>query len=310
MTKNPIISASQCNAILHKGTHGFLIQLFQLTEEVSRNTNLHILRAKVQWLLKEYQDIFVAPSGLPPARGCDHKIIPKEGTSPPNTRPYRLPPKQKYIVEKLIKEILAQQEIRHSSSPYCSPAIVVAKKDKSWRLCNDFRQLNAITIKNKYPIHVIEDLLDELNGATIFSKLDLRSGYHQIRMSETDICKIAFWTHTGHYEYLVMPFGLTNAPATFQELMNTVFAQFLRKIVLVFFDDTLVYRKNEEEHVQHLQSVLQALRQHQLKAKMSKCVLCTPQVEYLGHIISSSRVATGPTKIEDILKWKSPTTIT
>jgi hypothetical protein len=162
--------------------------LFQLTEEVSRNTDLHLLPAKVQWLLKEYQDIFVAPSSLPPARGCDHKIILKEGTSPPNTRPYRLPHKQKDIVEKFIKEILAQQEIRHISSSYCSPAIVVAKKDKIWRLRNDFQQLNTITIKNKYPIPVIEDLLDELNGATVFSKLDLRFGYHQIRMSETDIC--------------------------------------------------------------------------------------------------------------------------
>jgi hypothetical protein len=267
------------------------------------------LNVEVLDILHQYNDVFQEPTALPPERTCDHTIPLQNGSQPPNVRPYRMPHKQKNLVEELVNKMLKTSEIRPSNSPYSSPAILVRKKDKSWRLCVDYRQLNSITIKNRYPIPVIEDLLDELQGATIFSKLDLRSGYHQIRMSPQHIAKTAFSTHMGHYEYLVMPFGLTNAPATFQQLMNNIFAQHLRKFVLVFFDDILIYSKNLQQHRAHLNSVLQILRLHQLKAKLSKCTFAVPSVEYLGHVLSGNGVATDPSKIQEIISWQAPETV-
>lgn len=269
-----------------------------------------VVHPEIQQVLEEFQDVFETPTRLPPEREFDHAIPLKQGSEPPNLRPYRVPHQQKEEMEQQIKKLLEASIIRPSDSPYAAPALLVKKKDGTWRLCTDFRKLNDQTTKNKFPIPIIEDLLDELHGASFFTKLDLRSGYYQIRMRNEDIHKTAFTTYLGHFEYLVMPFGLTNAPATFQALMNFIFKRHIRKFILVFFDDILVYSKTLKEHIQHLRETLQILREQQLYAKMSKCVFAAPQVEYLGHIISSEGVATDPNKILTVKTWPLPKTIT
>ncbi|XP_060178356.1 uncharacterized protein LOC132608338 [Lycium barbarum] len=264
----------------------------------------------VTGLLEEYKCIFGEPQKLPPSRGVfDHHIPLLEGVNPVNSRPYRYSPIQKDIIEKMVREMMEQGIIQHSSSPYASPVVLVGKKDGSWRLCVDYRALNMGTIKDKFPIPIIEELLDELGGSQIYSKIDLRAGYHQIRMAPADIAKTAFKTHSGHFEYLVMPFGLTNAPSSFQSLMNHIFQDHLRKFVLVFFDDILIYSKTLEDHLVHLKITFELLVKNQLLAKRSKCVFAAERVEYLGHYISAEGVATDPKKIEVVQDWPVPETL-
>ncbi|XP_019257630.1 PREDICTED: uncharacterized protein LOC109235836 [Nicotiana attenuata] len=216
---------------------------------------------RISGVLEEFPDVFEEPKTLPAQRSHDHSIPLKSDATAP------------------------------SHSPFSSPVLLVKKKDGSWRFCIDYRELNKMTIKDKFPIPLVDDLMDELKGSCIYSKIDLKAAYHQIRMERSDIYKTAFRTHLRHYEFKVMPFGLTNAPATFQSLMNHVFRPFLRKFVLVFFDDILVYSPTVDIHVDHLRQVLQVLQKEKLYAKLYKCAFGQDKVEYLGYIISGQGVA-------------------
>ena len=213
-------------------------------------------------------------------------------------------------LKKQLADLLSKGLIRPSASPWGSPIIFVDKRDGTTRLCVDYRKLNDVTIKNKYPLPKIEDLFDQLNGARVFSKIDLRSGYHQLKIRESDIPKTAFTTRYGLFEYTVMSFGLTNAPAYFMNLMNKIFMEYLDKFVVVFIDDILVYSKTEEEHAVHLRLVLETLREHQLYAKLSKCEFWLKEVAFLGHVISAGGISVDPEKIKAILDWKTPTSVT
>ena len=247
--------------------------------------------------------------GLPPSRDIDFTIDLIPGARPMSMAPYimalaelaELKKQIEELLEKQIEELLEKQFIRPSASPWGAPILLVKKKDGSSRLCVDYRQLNKLTIRNKYPLPRIDDLLDQLKGAGLFSKIDLRLGYHQILVRPEDVQKTAFRSRYGHYEYVVMPFGVTNAPAVFMDYMNRIFRPWLDKFVGVFIDDILIYSRTREEHADHLRVVLKILRDHQLYGKLSKCEFWLEEVQFLGHVISAKGIAVDPAKIEIVL---------
>ncbi|XP_022683511.1 uncharacterized protein LOC111257725 [Setaria italica] len=260
-------------------------------------------------LLEEFADLFSMPSGLPPPRAFDHRIHLLPGTSPVAVRPYRYPQLLKDEIEAQCQAMLEQGIIRPSTSAFSSPVLLVRKGDGTWRFCVDYRALNLKTVRDKFPIPVVEELLNELKGAIFFTKLDLRSGYHQVRMHPDDVAKTEFRTHHGHFEFLVMPFGLTNAPSTFQALMNEVLCPFLRRCILVFFDDILIYSSSWTEHLQHVRAVFSVLREHDLVLKRSKCLFGERRVHYLGHVIVDDAVAMDTEKIAAVQSWPCPRSV-
>ncbi|XP_061343684.1 uncharacterized protein LOC133289704 [Gastrolobium bilobum] len=276
-------------------------------------SDLHLLKDKIPalvWkILFSWQLVFDIPKSLPPFRDRAHAIQLLDDSHLVKVKPYRYPYHHKAEIEKQVGELLSVGWIQQSHSAFSSPVLLVKKHDNTWRMCVDYRALNSMTVKDAFPIPTIDELLDELYHARIFSKLDLRSGYHQIRMQPEDIHKTAFRTHEGHYEFKVMPFGLTNAPATFQAAMNRIFRPYMRKFIVVFFDDMLIYSPSLEEHVTHLETALKCLLHNSFYVKLSKCAFGVEELSYLGHVVTACGVKADPKKIEAMLDWPIPQSI-
>jgi hypothetical protein len=255
----------------------------------------------------EFPNVFTDDlSGMPLGRAIEFKIELQPSTAPIIKAPYKMSWEELAELMIQLKDLLGRGFIRPSSSPWGCPALFVSMKDKGLHLCVDYRPLNVVTIKNKYPLPLINILFDQLAGAQVFSKIDLHSGYHRIKIHDEDILNTAFSMRYGLYEYLVMSFGLTNAPAHFMYLMNSVFMPELDKFVFVFIDDILLYSKSTEEHEDHSWVVLQRPWDHQLYSKFSKCEFWINEVPFLGDVISSEGITLDPSKVRDVLDWEPP----
>ena len=288
--------------MLRKGFQGYLEFVVDMRQEGTRLEDIPIV--------KEFPHVFQDDiSGLPPDRAIEFVIELIPGTESISIPPYRMAPAELKQLKAQLEELLSKGFIRPSTSPWGALVLFVKKKDGSLRLCIDYRQLNRATIRNQYPLPHTDELFDQLHGSRVYYEIDLRSGYHQLRVRENDVSKTAFRTRYAHYEFLVMPFRLTNAPAAFMDLMNRVFSTYLDKFVIIFIDDILVYSGNPEEHAKHLQTEFQILRERQLYAKFSKCQFLLDKVAFLGHVISAEGISVDPQKIEAIVNWKPPTNV-
>jgi hypothetical protein len=262
-------------------------------------------------VVRDFPDVFPEElPGMPPDREVEFVIDLLPGTAPISKQPYKMSVEELKELKKQLTKLQEAGYIRTSSSPWGAPVLFVQTKDGSQRMCVDYRSLNDVTMKNKYLLPRIKDLFDQMRGARVFSKIDLRSGYHQMKIRPSDIPKTVFSTRYGLYEFIVMSFGLTNAPAYFMNLMNKVFMEYLERFVVVFIDDILIYSKSDSDHEEHLRLVLQKLRDNQLYTKYSKCEFCIDKVPFLGHIISNGGISVDPAKVKEIVAWSIPNTVT
>ncbi|KAJ0576646.1 putative nucleotidyltransferase, Ribonuclease H [Helianthus annuus] len=294
-----LMSCTQANRYLRKQYFAFLAHV---VEEKGKGKSISDVP-----VVCDFPDVFPEDlPGPPPSRSVDFRIDLIPGATPVARAPYRLAPSEMQELSSQLQELLDKGFIRPSTSPWGAPVLFVKKKDGSFRMCIDYRELNKLTVKNRYPLPRIDDLFDQLQGATYFSKIDLRSGYHQLRVLEEDIPKTAFRTRYGHYEFVVMPFGLTNTPAVFMDLMNRVCKPYLDRFVIVFIDDILIYSKTQVDHERHLCLILELLRGERLYAKFSKCEFWINEVQFLGHVISEKGIHVDPAKIEAVKNWIAP----
>ncbi|GKA45931.1 putative reverse transcriptase domain-containing protein [Tanacetum coccineum] len=289
-----IISCTKAQEYLSKGCDVFLAHItMKEAKDKSEEKRLEDVP-----IVRDFPKVFPKDlPGIPPARQVEFQIDLVPGAAPVARAPYRLTPSEMKELTEQLQELSDKGFIRPSSSPWGAPVLFAKKKDGSFRMCTDYHELNKLTVKNRYPLPRIDDLFDQLQGSSVYSKIDLQSGYHQLRFREEDIPKTAFRTCYGHYEFQVMPFGLTNAPAVFMDLMNRVCKPYLDKFMIVFIDDILIYSKNKEEHEEHLKLILELLKKEELYAKFSKCEFWIPKVQFLGHVIDSKGIHMDPAKI-------------
>ncbi|GJS38853.1 putative reverse transcriptase domain-containing protein [Tanacetum coccineum] len=305
-SKLSIISCTKTQKYIKRGCPIFLAQV---TKKEIEN-ELEEKRLEDVPTVREFPEVFSEDlPGLPPMRQFEFQIDLVPGTAPVARAPYRLAPSELQELSTQLQELSDKGFIRPSSLPWGAPVLFVKKKVGSFRMCIDYRELNKLTVKNRYPLSRIDDLFDQLQGSSVYSKIDLRSGYHKLRVREEEIPKIAFRIRYGHYEFQVMPFGLTNAPMVFMDLMNQVCKPYLDKFMIVFIDDILIYSKSEEEHAKHLKLILELLKE-ELYAKFSKCEFWLSKVQFLGHVIDCEGIPVDPAKIESIKDWASPKTLT
>ena len=300
---NSIMTAMKASKMIQNSYQGYLAYAIKVRDSGSRLEDILVVR--------EFPDVFPEDlPGIPPDIEIDFQIELAPGIEPISKAPYKMAPLELKELKVQMEELVSKVFVRPSTSPWGAPILFVKKNDGSLRLCIDYREFNKVTIRNQYPLPRIDDLFDQLQGARVFSKIDPRLGYHQLKIRSEDVPKTAFRTRYGHYEFFVMPFGLTNAPAIFIDLMNRIFQPYLYQFVIVFIDGLLIYSCNKEDHEDNLRVVLQILRENQLYAKFNKCQFWLDSVAFLGHVISVEGISIDPQNIEAIMNWKPPTNVT